>query len=378
MNAAQSFSSKRLFALCRKEARQIVRDSSSIVGCFVLPLVVLFIFGFGINFDSTALRVGLALQDQSPEARHLADAFKASPYFSVTVSDNKEDLIKSMQAGRLRAFIVVPVDFSRNLSAGGKTSPIQVITDGSEPSTANFVHAYVNATWQLWLQNKTPDNSIITRPFIDVHPRFWFNQDALSRNVIMPGAVTIFITLIGTILTSLGIAREWERGTMEALLSTRITKAELLLSKLIPYYVLSMLAVIVGVALSIFLFKVPFRGSYMLLWLTSSLYVVNTLGMGLLISTATRNQFSAVQIALDAALMPALILSGLVFEIDSMPAIVRGLSYLAPVRYSMDIMRTLFLAGNVPGIIISNALFLLATASLLLGLTLRKTRMRLE
>ena len=377
MSAAQSFSSKRLLALCRKEARQIVRDSSSIVGCFVLPLVVLFIFGFGINLDSTALRVGLALQDQSPEARHLADAFKASPYFSITVSDNKEDLINLMQAGRLRAFIVVPVDFSRTLSVGGNTSPIQVITDGSEPSTANFVHAYVNATWQLWLQNKTPDNTA-ARPFIDVQPRFWFNQDALSRNVIMPGAVTIFITLIGTILTSLGIAREWERGTMEALLSTRITKAELLISKLVPYYLLSMLAVLVGVIISICLFEAPFRGSYILLWLSSSLYVINTLGMGLLISTATRNQFSAVQIALDVALMPAIILSGLVFEIDSMPVIVRGLSYIVPVRYSMDMMLTLFLAGNIPGILISNALFLLAAATLFLGLTVRKTRMRLE
>ena len=376
MNAVQSFSLKRLFALCRKEALQIIRDPGSIIICFILPFILLFIFGFGINFDSAALRVGLTLQDQTPQARRFADAFQASPYFSVTVSDNKEDLINLMQAGKIRALVVVPVDFSRNLSADGKTAALQVIVDGSEPNTANFVHAYVSAAWMLWLQGETASGA--ARPFIDVRPRFWFNQDAVSRNFIVPGAITIIITVIGAILTSLVIAREWERGTMEALLSTRITKLEFLLSKLIPYYLLGMLALAVCMIVSTTLFKTPFRGSYALLWLTSSLFLANALGMGLLISTATRNQFNASQIALNAAFLPTVMLSGFVFEIDSMPAIVRVVTYIIPARYYVNLIRTLFLAGNVSGVLISNALFLLATASLFIGLTVKKTRLGLE
>lgn len=383
---AKSFSWNRLAALCRKEGYQIVRDPGSILISFVIPLVLLVIFGYGINFDSGALRVGLVMQDQSAEARRFADVFKASPFIDATLSDRREGLVELMQAGKLRGIVVVPVDFSRGLEKNEVLTRIQVITDGSEPNTANFVHGYVTGVWQIWQEQRAQDrgqsgaqagNSAVSGLF-DVQMRYWFNQAAISRNFIVPGAVTIIMTVIGAILTSLVIAREWERGTMEALLSTQITRAELLLSKFLPYYCLGMLALVICMVVSIGVFAVPFRGSFLLLWLVSTLFLANTLGMGLLISTLARNQFNAAQIALNVAFLPAIMLSGFVFEIDSMPAIVGATTYLIPARYYVSAMHTLFLAGNVPCILIINSLFLLGTAGLFLGLTTRKTRLRLE
>ena len=379
---AKSFSWNRLAALCRKEGYQIVRDPGSIIISFVIPLVLLIIFGYGINFDSGALRVGLVMQDQSAEARRFADVFKASPFIDATVSERREDLVELMQAGHLRGIVVVPVDFSRGLEEDGALTRIQVITDGSEPNTANFVHGYVTGAWQVWQEQRAQDRgetgSAAQAPLFDLQMRYWFNQAAVSRNFIVPGAVTIIMTVIGAILTSLVIAREWERGTMEALLSTRITRAELLLSKFLPYYCLGMLALVVCMIMGIGVFSVPFRGSFLLLWLVSTLFLANTMGMGLLISTLTRNQFNAAQIALNVAFLPAVMLSGFVFEIDSMPAIVGLTTYLIPARYYVSAMHTLFLAGNVPFILLVNSLFLLGTATLFLGLTALKTRLRLE
>ena len=395
-----SFSWSRLAALCRKEGYQIIRDPGSIMISFVFPLILLVIFGYGINFDSGALRVGLVLEDHSPEARRFADVFKASPFIDARVSDTREDLAALMQAGKLRGIVVVPVNFARGLSAGSglastsvpsstltpaltpvqaaAAAPIQVITDGSEPNTANFVHGYVTGVWQTWQEQRAQDAGLQTAPMFDMQMRYWFNQAAVSRNFIVPGAVTIIMTVLGAILTSLVIAREWERGTMEALLSTQITKAELLLSKLIPYYCLGMMALTVCMAVSILIFEVPFRGSFFVLWVMSTLFLANTLGMGLLISTLTRNQFNAAQLALNVAFLPATMLSGFVFEIDSMPAIIRGISYLVPAKYYVNVMHTLFLAGNIPFILLINGLCLLVTGALLLGLTTIKTRLRLE
>jgi ABC-2 type transport system permease protein len=283
-----------------------------------------------------------------------------------------------MQAGQLRGIVVLPADFSRLLNEAGSAAPIQVIADGSEPNTARFVHAYSTGVWRIWRQNRMRDTGVTRRALIDLDLRYWYNPAAVSRNVIVPGALTIISTVIGAILTSLVIAREWERGTMEALLSTRVTRAELLLSKFIPYYLMGMLALAICVVVSVFVLGVPFRGSCFPLWLISSLFLANTLGMGLLISTLTRSQFNAAQIALNAAFLPAIMLSGFVFEIDSMPALVRAATYIIPARYYVRVMQTLFLAGNVPALLLANTLFLLGTATLFLGLTAVKTRLRLE
>ena len=353
----------------------------AVLYAFVIPLLLLVIFGYGINLDSAALRIGLVLEDQSPKARNLAAAFKASPFIDARVYTSRQPAIKKMQEGELRGIIIVPTDFSRKLEAfanSGEKAGIQLLTDGSEPNTANFVQAYATGAWKIWLQNEMQDKATGMPQLIEEETRFWYNQAAISRNYLLPGAVSIIITVVGAILTSLVIAREWERGTMEALLSTRVTRLELMLSKLIPYYLMGLLALALGMFFSVVVFSVPFNGSWLLLWLVSSLFLANTLGMGLLISTLTRNQFNAAQVALNVAFLPAIMLSGFVFEIDSMPALVKAATYIIPARYYVSLMHTLFLAGNIPVILLVNSAFLFATGGLLLTLTFLKTRLRLE
>ncbi|EKN3345283.1 ABC transporter permease [Yersinia ruckeri] len=372
------FSWRRLRALCRKETRQILRDPSSGLIAFVIPIMLLFIFGYGINLDSSKLHVGILMEQQSKPAQDLAAAFTGSPYIAAQISDDRHALIQAMQAGKIRGLIVIPGDFAQRLDRPLDTSPIQVITDGSEPNTANFVQGYAQGIWKVWQQQQGQNLGHTNEPLIDVQLRYWFNPAAISRHFIIPGAITIIMTVIGAILTSLVIAREWERGTMEALLSTQITRSELLLSKLLPYYFLGMIAMVLCMVVSVFILGVPYRGSLGILFVMTSLFLANTLGMGLLISTVTRNQFNAAMIALNAAFLPSVMLSGFIFEIDSMPAIVQAVTYIIPARYFVSSLQTLFLAGNIGTVLWINLLFLIASAVVFIGLTAWKTKRRLD
>ncbi|AJI93727.1 ABC-2 type transporter family protein [Yersinia ruckeri] len=372
------FSWRRLRALCRKETCQILRDPSSGLIAFVIPIMLLFIFGYGINLDSSKLHVGILMEQQSKPAQDLAAAFTGSPYIAAQISDDRHALIQAMQAGKIRGLIVIPGDFAQRLDRPPDTSPIQVMTDGSEPNTANFVQGYAQGIWKVWQQQQGQNLGQTNEPLIDVQLRYWFNPAAISRHFIIPGAITIIMTVIGAILTSLVIAREWERGTMEALLSTQITRSELLLSKLLPYYFLGMIAMVLCMVVSVFILGVPYRGSLAILFVMTSLFLANTLGMGLLISTVTRNQFNAAMIALNAAFLPSVMLSGFIFEIDSMPAIVQAVTYIIPARYFVSSLQTLFLAGNIGTVLWINLLFLIASAVVFIGLTAWKTKRRLD
>ena len=372
------FSWRRLRALCRKETAQILRDPSSALIAVVIPLMLLFIFGYGINLDSSKLHVGILMEQQSEDARDLANTFIGSPYIAATVSDDRQGLIKKLQAGKIRGLIVIPVDFSAQLARPEGKAPIQVITDGSEPNTANFVQGYAEGIWQIWLQQRAVDNGGEFKPLINVQLRYWFNPAAISQHFIIPGAITIIMTVIGAILTSLVIAREWERGTMEALLSTQVTRTELLLSKLLPYYILGLLAMTLCMLVAVFVMGVPYRGSLAILFVMTSLFLASTLGMGLLISTITRNQFNAAMVALNAGFLPAVMLSGFIFEIDSMPAIVQAVTYVIPARYFVSTLQTLFLAGNIGSVLLVYLLFLIISAVVFIGLTAWKTKRRLD
>lgn len=372
------FSWRRLRALCRKETVQILRDPSSALIAVVIPLMLLFIFGYGINLDSSKLHVGILMEQQSEDARDLANTFIGSPYIAATVSDDRQGLIKKLQAGKIRGLIVIPVDFSAQLARPEGKAPIQVITDGSEPNTANFVQGYAEGIWQIWLQQRAVDNGGEFKPLINVQLRYWFNPAAISQHFIIPGAITIIMTVIGAILTSLVIAREWERGTMEALLSTQVTRTELLLSKLLPYYILGLLAMTLCMLVAVLVMGVPYRGSLAILFVMTSLFLASTLGMGLLISTITRNQFNAAMVALNAGFLPAVMLSGFIFEIDSMPAIVQAVTYVIPARYFVSTLQTLFLAGNIGSVLLVNLLFLIISAVVFIGLTAWKTKRRLD
>jgi ABC-2 type transport system permease protein len=378
MSSTGAISGRRLAALCRKESYQIVRDPSSIVIAFVLPAILLIIFGFGINLDASRIRVGILNEDSGPDAALFAAALAASPYFETHPSASRAELAEWLTAGEVRGIVLLQSDFGARLARPGATAPIELITDGAEPNTASFVAAYVEGAWQSWARQRSLDKGLPVAPPIDLVPRYWFNPAALSRNFIVPGSIAIIMTIIGALLTSLVIAREWERGTMEALLSTPVTRAELLLSKILPYYVLGIASMLSCLAIAVWVFAVPFRGSLVLLILYTSLFLGSSLGLGLLLSTVMRNQFNAAQAALNAAFLPATMLSGFVYEISSMPAPIRAVTYLIPARYFIGALQTLFQAGFVGRILLEDFLFLVASATVFLGLTALRTRRRLD
>ena len=373
-----SASFRRVRALCLKETLQIIRDPSSNLIAFVLPVVMLFIFSYGVSLDSSAVRIGLVLEDSGREARHFADSLYGTPYLNVTTSLSRREIEQAMTEGRIRGFVVVPGDFSGKMLRSTDTAPLQVVTDGSDPNTASLLQNYVRGAWLGWLLQRAAERGTELPADITIESRFWYNPNALSRNYLIPGSITIIMSVIGSLLTSLVVAREWERGTMEVLLASPVTRVEFLLSKFLPYYALGILSLFLCVGVSSYILQVPFRGSLLVLWLIGSLFLASSLGIGLLLSTLFRNQFNAAQAALYAGFLPALMLSGFIFEIRSMPAIIRMVTYVIPARYFVTAMQTLFQAGNVWSVLVSSGLLLLLAAAFFIGLTALKTRRRLE
>jgi ABC-2 type transport system permease protein len=368
---------RRLWALCRKESYQIVRDPSSVLIAFILPVILLFIFGFGVSLDSSRMRVGLVVEGDSVEAQQFASALAGSPFIAAVRGHSRTQMIAALRHGEVRGVVVLAPDFARRLQAGS-VAPVVLLTDGAEPNTANFVASFVQGAWQIWLLERAHDAGAAPRAGITLSPRYWFNPSTVSRNFLVPGSIAVIMTIIGALLTSLVVAREWERGTMEALLSTPVSRTELLLSKVLPYYLLGIVSMLICVAVSVWILGVPFKGSLAVLFVVSSLFLGSALGMGLLLSTLTRNQFNAAQAALNAAFLPAVMLSGFVFEISSMPLPIQTMTYLIPARYFVSALQTLFQAGQIWPVLWRQMLFLLLSAIFWLGLTAWKTGRRLD
>ncbi len=374
MNAA---SRARIRALVVKESRQVLRDPSSILIAFVLPAILLVLFGYGLNLDARNISLGVAVESGDPAAGRLAQAFLATSYFDVRVARDHRELVDEVTRGRLRGLVVIPRDFAVRLAAG-EESPVLVVADGSETNTANFVRNYAAGVLAVWADGEARERGAGTGPVIELEPRFWYNPELESRNAILPGSLAIVMSIVGTLLTSLVIAREWERGTMESLLSTPVSRGELLLGKIVPYLCLGFLSLFGAVVVVVFLFEVPYRGSIAALLLAGGSFLLCALGLGLLISTVTRNQFVASQVALVSAYLPAFILSGFLFEIASMPWLIRQVTRIIPARYLVTNFQTLFLVGDVWAVLLPNVAYLLVIAALFLGITLRKSPSRLE
>lgn len=368
---------RHLLALCRKESYQIVRDPSSILIAFVLPIILLFIFGYGINLDSNAMRLGVVLEDNGVEAQQFVHVLQGSPYFAVHIGHSLSSMEQQLQNGMVRGMLVLNSDFSATVQRH-ETAEVHLLTDGAEPNIANFLTNYVQGSLQVWMTQRATDQGLPQPSITSLEPRYWFNSSTVSRNFLIPGSITVIMTVIGTLLTSLVVAREWERGTMEALLSTSVTRGELLLSKMIPYYLLGMIAMTLCVLIATLVFDIPFHGSFWILFIVSSLFLGSALGLGLFLSTVMRSQFTAAQIALVAAFLPATMLSGFIFEITSMPAVIQGVTYLIPARYFVNVLQTLFLAGDIWSVILINSLWLMVLALFWLGLTELKTARRLD
>jgi ABC-2 type transport system permease protein len=368
--------SRRFSALVRKETQQLVRDPSTILIAFVLPLILLFLFGYGVSLDASRTRIGLALESSTPAARELGASFRASPYFEVRLGRDRREFTADLVAGRIRGIVVVPADFGSERLRKASAPQVQVLVDASEANTASFVQNYargVLANWQL----ATSAQAKRSVPPVSIEQRFWFNPELTSRFFLVPGSIAIVMTLIGTLLTALVVAREWERGTMEAMMATPVTAVELLLGKLLPYFVLALGSMVMCTAIAVFLFGVPFRGSLLALFALSIAFLCPALGQGLLISAATKNQFVASQVALLTGFLPGFLLSGFLFEIDSMPLPIRLLTRIVPSRYFVPSLQTVFLAGDVWPQFWQDIAVMLTMGAVLFFLAAKSTQKRL-
>ncbi|PDT15699.1 hypothetical protein CO670_15915 [Rhizobium sp. J15] len=373
--SASSGRIRRLFALVRKESYQAVRDPSSILIAFVLPLILLFLFGYGVSLDTSRTRIGLATEEITPLTQDLAAGFQASRYFDVVIGRDRRLFEEDLVLGKVRGIVVIPADFTTRYIAGNHPS-IQVIVDGSDPNTANFVQNYAQGAVANWEEQRQAD--VASRsPAISVEQRFWFNPELTSRNFLVPGSIAIVMTLVGTLLTSLVVAREWERGTMEAMMATPVTAVELLAGKILPYFLLGLTSMTLCVLLAVFLFGVPFRGSVAALYALSAAFLIPALGQGLLISTATKNQFLASQLALITAFLPAFLLSGFLFEINSMPQIIQWITFIVPARYLIPSLQTVFLAGDIWPMFAKAISVMLTIGTVMFMLAARSTRKRI-
>ena len=374
---SRRFSLRRLGALVRKELIQIVNDPSSILIAFILPIMLLFLFGYAVSLDSTRVRVGVALEGRTPESENLLVSLRNSKYLDVTASLDRRFLEREMVAGRIRALLVVPIDFSRRLNSTGNSAPLQIIGDGSEPNTAAFAESYLEAVVTLWLQQRGMETGAPVNSLIDVETRNWFNPSLESKNYLVPGSIAIIMTMIGTLLTALVVAREWERGTMEAMMATPVAIQELVLGKLIPYFLLGLGSMAFCTIVAVFIFHTPLRGSIISLFLVTSLFLACGLGVGLWVSTLSKSQFVAGQVAIILGFLPGFQLSGFLFEISSMPKIIQFLTWLFPARYFVQALQTIFLAGDVWRIVAFNSVVLAGFATLFFILTARVTHKRL-
>ena len=366
--------------LMGKESKQIIRDPSSYLVAAILPMIFLLLFGYGITLDAGVMDIVILDESNSQSGLQLQENFVHSPNFRVHQAQSRSEAGRMMRDSVISGFIVIPYNLEALLVGGqGKAAvaPIQVIVSGGEPNTANFIRGYSQGVIANWQQTRTPGGTIQKQP-VDVAPRYWFNPAAKSRWYLVPGSITIVMTLIGTMLTALVIAREYERGTMESLFATPVTRMQILLGKLIPYYFLGMFSMTICALAGVFLFEVPLRGSVFALFVLSSTFLMPALGQGLLISILTKQQLLAAQTGLITGFLPAVILSGFIFDINSMPDALQYLTLAIPARHFNTALQTVFLAGDIWPVFLPRMAFMLGLGAAFLVITYRKLVKRLD
>jgi ABC-2 type transport system permease protein len=372
---SSAISMRRIWSLVKKEARQVVRDPSSIAIGIVLPVILILLFGYGLSLDVTHTPVALVLEDPSPAASELAASFRLSPYFDAQLMTSMREARELMLARKVDGIVRIRPDFGRRLSLGN--AEVQVLVHGVDANHARIVQSYAQGAIGQWAARRGAEGKeILTGPVI-VQSRLWFNETNESRYFLVPGLIVLIMTLIGALLTSLVMAREWERGTLEALFVTPVRPEEILLGKTVPYFALGMIGFALCLLAAKFLFYVPFRGSVIVLTGASTLYLLVALAIGLLISSAVKSQFVASQITLLVTFLPAVMLSGFLFDLRSMPAAVRMITYLLPARYYVTLLQTIFLAGDIWAVVLPNAAMLAGMMIVLLWLTRRVTHKKL-
>ena len=360
-------------ALVFKEMKQIRRDTSSIMVAFIMPLTLLFIFGYGISFDIENIRIDFVQQDSGKIAKDLQDHYVNSKYFNANVVKSTQEAKGNMESGASQGTIIVPQNFSEKLQKGMKAE-IQVVSDGTDPNTASYIESYASGVFAKYLASLVKPSG----PSINVIQRLWFNPTTESIHFLMAGALTMILAIVGTFLTSLVVAKEWERGTMEAMIATPVSIEEIIVAKVIPYFLLSMVSLAVSVSYGKIFFKMPFEGSIFSFVVISSIFTIVSLLIGLLISTTAKEQFVAAMGAVLVTFLPTMMLSGFIFEIKTMPLPLQLLTYIFPARYFVSSMRTVCLVGDVLEILIRDTLVLSFMAGLLFLALKKKLRKNVE
>ncbi|MCD4726323.1 MAG: ABC transporter permease [Pirellulales bacterium] len=367
---------RRVRAVARKEFLHVVRDPLSLLMALATPVLLLTLFGFALTLDVDNIPLAVWDQSNTPRSRELISRFDGSRYFSLGMKvDNYWDLVRAIDSGQAMMGLVMPSDFAELIEAG-RDAPVQLIVDGSDSNTATIAIGYAGVVAEIYaldltieqnqrrggpslnserfeLQQSFPSEKNVALPAVqgvkiplDVRPRVWFNEELESRNFIIPGLIAVIMMVIAAMLTSLTVAREWERGTMEQLISTPIKPGELILGKLAPYFVIGICDVLLAVLMAEFVFHVPLRGNVALLFGMSAVFLVGALAMGMTVSIVTRSQLLSCQVAVVATFLPAFLLSGFIFTIANMPPVIRAITYIVPARYFVAILKGNYLKGD--------------------------------
>ncbi len=368
-------SARRVIALVRKESFQIVRDPSSIIIGLVMPLMLILLFGYALSLDVKNLSVAVVLEDPSPAASELAAGFRLSPYFDATVITSMRQAEELMLERKVDGVIRLRSDFARRLAAG--KAQVQILVYGGDANRARAIEAYSQGAIGEWSAHRMDNGQSVFGGPVTITGRLWFNEAVDSHYYLVPGLIVMVMTLIGAFLTTMVMAREWERGTLEALFVTPVRSGEILLGKTLPYFALGMLGLVFVILAARFLFGVPLRGSLLVLTGASMLYLLVALGIGLLISSVFKNQLIASQFTMLLTYLPALMLSGFIFDLRSVPTAVNVIASAFPARYFVSIMQTVFLAGDIWSVILPNAAVLIAMVLVLLALSVVATRKKL-
>jgi ABC-2 type transport system permease protein len=373
----------RLLAIARKETVQIFRDARSLMIVVLMPAVLVLLFGYGVSLDLKGLPIYVFDQDGSQQSQDLLKRFQASEYFHLArVVAGYPELTRALDDGHAKMGIVIPWDFSQRL-ADGRPVQVAALIDASDDNTANVLTGYAQAvvashSAQVQLAWLNARGLQIPPAAVSVQTRTWYNEDLESSAFIVPGVLALVMSVIGAFLTSLTIAREWERGTMEQLISTPVTAMEIMLGKLAPYFVLGMIDTVISALIAIYWFRVPFRGSWAALLAASALFLVVVLAMGFLISVLAKNQFAASQIALLITFLPAFLLSGFLFSIEQMPVALQWLTRILPARYYVSVLKKIFLKGTPAPMLYADLIPLAVFAFVLALVATRSFHKRLD
>ena len=351
----------RFLAVAKKEIVQVLRDSRSLGIVLIMPVILVLLFGYGVNLDLKHLPIYVFDRDGSQQSQDLLKRFQASDYFEIRkVVNSYRELTRALDDGHAKMGIVIPWDFSQRLQ-DGRPAQVQALVDASDDNTANVLTGYAQAVVQGYSANLQVDwlrdHGQIAQPAaVGVETRTWYNEDLESSAFIIPGVLALVMSVIGAFLTSLTIAREWERGTMEQLISTPVTPLEIMLGKLVPYFGIGMIDVIVCALIALYWFHVPFRGSFVTLLLSSAMFMVVVLSMGFFISVVAKNQLAASQMALLATFLPAFLLSGFLYAIEQMPTVLQWITRILPARYYVSVLKKIFLKGSPTALLYSDVI----------------------